>query len=84
MLAELPRSISCLTNLKQLYAKSNRIKEIHGGIGRCLQLESVDLSGNSLQCLPSEVGQLTNLAALFLGRNSLEEVPEGICMRPCW
>ncbi|WP_108807562.1 DUF4132 domain-containing protein [Aquimarina spinulae] len=85
----LPVSIGKLSQLKLLVFKSNRT-ETYGAplpqapiiskeIGDLTALESLDLSGNCLTALPTEIGKLKNLTELKLNVNHFDHFPLSIC-----
>ena len=47
------------------------------GIGELHNLESLDLSNNSLSTLPSCIGNLQNLERMLLSNNKISIVPKG-------
>lgn len=85
----LPASIGKLSQLKLLVFSNNRT-ETYGSplpeaaviskeIGDLIALESLDLSGNCLRSLPTEIGKLKNLTELKLNVNHFDHFPLSIC-----
>ena len=81
-LKSIPKTIYQLTNLTRLYLCSNQIKlpftEILSKKNEVLiKLKELDLSGNGLEFLPTEICALKSLIKLRLCLNKLEAIPEG-------
>ncbi|MBD2177554.1 leucine-rich repeat domain-containing protein, partial [Pseudanabaena sp. FACHB-1998] len=54
------------------------LSEIPDSITRLTNLQSLDLSYNSLSEIPDSITRLTNLQSLYLSNNSLSEIPDSI------
>lgn len=67
---------SNMENLKTLNVSSNKIESISAEIGRCVKLESLDLSDNLLKNVPNTLAQLKNLKKISLNNNQFTIIPK--------
>ncbi|XP_060556179.1 leucine-rich repeat protein soc-2 homolog [Ruditapes philippinarum] len=74
-LAEIPNSICCLTNLKQLHLDENQLNELPRDFGSLISLEILDLGQNLLHELPESFGNLKCLRVCMLSKNHLMWLP---------
>ncbi|RNA35469.1 leucine-rich repeat-containing 57 isoform X2 [Brachionus plicatilis] len=65
-----------MENLKTLNISNNKIESISGEIGRCVKLESLDMSHNLLKDIPNSVNQLKNLKKISINNNQLTRIPK--------
>jgi internalin A len=77
-LAELPESLSQLTQLRIVSLSYNQFTELPNFIGKLTQLHSLFLSTNKLKKIPESVSQLIKLEVLNLDNNRLTELPDSI------
>ena len=77
-LTYIPKEISCLTNLKNLYLNANQLTSIPKEIGYLTGLNRLDLDYNQLASIPKEISCLTNLKTLHLHNNKLTSIPKEI------
>jgi internalin A len=77
-LAELPDSISQLTELKGLYIYNSPLTSVPDAIGQLKNLEILFLSNNRLTSIPDSIGELTALKELYLNSNQLASLPESL------
>ncbi len=75
ILAELPESLSELTQLEYLNLSGNRLTALPEWIERLAHLRNLDLSGNQFKTLPKCLGDLARLEDLNLTECHLGEVP---------
>eukprot|EP00593_Proboscia_inermis_P016221 CAMPEP_0171324226 /NCGR_PEP_ID=MMETSP0816-20121228/116053_1 /TAXON_ID=420281 /ORGANISM="Proboscia inermis, Strain CCAP1064/1" /LENGTH=314 /DNA_ID=CAMNT_0011823101 /DNA_START=462 /DNA_END=1406 /DNA_ORIENTATION=- len=68
-----------LSNLEVLNLADNSISFLPPSICSISSLVELDISGNLLTALPSELNLLRNLAKIAVARNHLVEVPASIC-----
>lgn len=74
-LSSLPEDIGLLSRLERLSAQRNLLVAFDWELAQCTNLVSVDLSGNRLRRVASEVSGLVELVELFLSSNDLQVVP---------
>lgn len=77
-LATLPRQISALVRLQQLYLGSNQLVRLPAAVWQLKELRTLDLQLNPLGELPQELGQLGRLEKLSLYSSSMVDLPEAI------
>lgn len=63
------------TFLTNLYLNHNSLSEVPPQIAKLRHLELLDLSGNALTALPTELGMLTSLKELYLFDNHIGTIP---------
>lgn len=64
--------------IKKLSFYNMKLSDIPASLGKIKQLQSLDLSYNSLTTLPEWLGQLTDLQLLDISGNQLTEIPKWI------
>lgn len=74
-LAEVPRAIGQLANLRILVLDTNELDEIPDEICDLQHLERLSLSNNSIRSLPESFGNLRNLSSFHMSNNALEALP---------
>lgn len=75
-LNQLPKSITDLYNLEELYLTGNNLTALPDSFGIKLKgLKVLDLSDNKFQRLPDHVGELSNLVYLNVSSNQLNVLP---------
>ncbi len=77
-LLRVPKILSTLKNLKDLYLFVNHLQSLPPEIGQLTNLKSLNLKDNHLQSLPKEIGGLINLDTLWLNNNNLQPLPKEI------
>lgn len=77
-LAELPKDLGSLTNLRVLEVRENLLKVLPNSIVQLNKLESLDAGSNVLEQLPEKFGQLQSLKELWLDANELIELPSDL------
>ncbi|CAF3413854.1 unnamed protein product [Rotaria sp. Silwood1] len=77
-LAELPREIGSLSNLRVLEVRENLLKILPDSLVQLPKLESLDLGSNVIEQLPNQMGNLQSLKELWLDSNELHELPNEI------
>ncbi|CAF1181136.1 unnamed protein product, partial [Rotaria sordida] len=77
-LAELPREIGSLSNLRVLEVRENLLKILPDSLVQLPKLESLDLGSNVIEQLPNHMGNLQSLKELWLDSNELHELPNDI------
>jgi hypothetical protein len=60
-IAQIPDSISTLTNLKELWLQHNPLVEFPAGIPLMTKLEVIDISSTLIETIPAEMANLTKL-----------------------
>jgi internalin A len=75
-LKSLPKEITQLANLQELYLTNNQLSELPKEIAQLTKLQALYLDNNQLSELPKEIAQLTNLQELYLDNNQLNIPPE--------
>lgn len=74
-----PEDFTRLTNLKTLVAKNNLLDESSFPKDfACMQMETLNLSGNRFGDIPMQFLKLTRLQSLSLGGNRLKSIPPEI------
>ncbi|GMH01907.1 hypothetical protein Nepgr_003746 [Nepenthes gracilis] len=76
----IPKSISCLTNLKALNIENNHIRDI-SALGELKSLEILSLRRSSFALFPEQLGQLTNLRLLDLTGSQIGIIPSKVISR---
>ncbi len=75
----LPLELICqMRNLQVLILQYSHITKLPPDIGELETLRELDLEGNELDHLPSEIHHLKNLHFLYLGQNRFTAIPEVI------
>lgn len=65
--------------LKELHLQNNQIQgDVPAGLGNCISLESINLSGNQIESLSQDIGNLSQLRSLDVGFNQLKSLPDGV------
>ncbi|CAF0856291.1 unnamed protein product [Adineta steineri] len=77
-LAELPKEIGSLSNLRVLEMRENLLKILPDSLVQLTKLESLDLGSNAIEQLPNHIGYLQSLKELWLDSNELIELPNDI------
>ncbi|CAF1614707.1 unnamed protein product [Rotaria magnacalcarata] len=77
-LAELPRDIGSLSNLRLLEIRENLLKVLPDSLVQLPKLESLDLGSNVIEQLPNHMGNLQSLKELWLDSNEIHELPADI------
>ena len=75
-LISLPESINSTAWLEYLSVASNSLNEVALNFSRLVNLKRLDLHGNNLKTIPSEIWQSPSLASLNLSSNFLIEFPD--------
>ncbi|CAH3020454.1 unnamed protein product, partial [Porites evermanni] len=75
-LSTLPKSLSCMKNLKVLELGDNNLTSLPDDIGSLMKLEILNLSQNNMTELPASIGDLPSLKILDLSGNHIEDLPE--------
>lgn len=77
---EIPETIVSLSTLKGLAIFNNKnITHVPIWIGDLVGLETLNLSGNSLNEVPAVLGNLSNLRILSLEDNPVTSIPQVVC-----
>ncbi|CAF0791519.1 unnamed protein product [Adineta steineri] len=74
-LAELPREIGSLCNLRVLEVRENLLKILPDSLVQLTKLESLDLGSNVIEQLPNHMNNLQSLKELWLDSNEILELP---------
>ncbi|MFW5960555.1 MAG: leucine-rich repeat domain-containing protein, partial [Chitinivibrionales bacterium] len=74
----LPETIGNLSELRELYIKSNELDKFPSSIKNLDNLRILHLWGNRFENLPPEIGELKGLKELYLQDNRLRDLPEEI------
>lgn len=74
-LAELPRAIGRLTELRFLILDTNHLHTLPNEIGHLRKLSVLVVSNNSLNTLPETMGNMESLESLHVTNNRLRELP---------
>lgn len=61
-----------------MFSEAENIREAFSILPQLTCLRSLDLSGNSLEHIPTEIYSLTNLECLMLKRNQLRDIPSAL------
>ncbi|CAF1599774.1 unnamed protein product, partial [Adineta ricciae] len=77
-LAELPREIGSLNNLRILEVRENLLKILPDSLVNLTKLESLDLGSNVIEQLPPHMSNLQSLKELWLDSNEILELPHDI------
>ncbi|CAF4606767.1 unnamed protein product [Rotaria sp. Silwood1] len=77
-LAELPKEIGSLSNLRVLEVRENLLKILPDSLVHLIKLESLDLGSNVIEQLPYNMGNLQSLKELWLDSNELIQLPNDI------
>lgn len=77
-LAQIPREIWDIVDLKTLVLDGNQLEQLPKEIGNLINLETLYLSNNRITSLPTEIGRLSRLRVLRLGSNQLSKLPSTI------
>jgi protein scribble len=77
-LAELPKEIGSLSNLRVLEVRENLLKILPDSLVQLIKLESLDLGSNVIEQLPNNIGYLQSLKELWLDSNELFQLPNDI------
>eukprot|EP00466_Bigelowiella_natans_P007772 jgi/Bigna1/86952/estExt_fgenesh1_pg.C_150159 len=75
-LESIPKELSQLKNLSQLYLYNNHLESIPKELSQLKNLKYLHLGSNHLESIPKELSQLKNLKYLSLGNNHLESIPK--------
>ncbi|UJR16267.1 hypothetical protein I4U23_003174 [Adineta vaga] len=77
-LAELPREIGSLSNLRVLEVRENLLKILPESLVQLTKLESLDLGSNVIEQLPQHMSNLLSLKELWLDSNEIIELPDDL------
>jgi len=77
-LAEIPESLSHITQLQELDLSNKKLTSLPKWLGKLTQLQKLNLSNNQLTTLPESLGDLTQLWLLDLSHNELKTLPESL------
>lgn len=75
---DLPSTIACLNQLKELNLRANGIKIIPNYIFTLANLRELDLSKNKIEEIPSSIVKLKKLKVLNLKNNNLDIIPSDL------
>jgi Leucine-rich repeat (LRR) protein len=75
-LESLPKEISKLKYLEDLFLTNNKLTSLPKEIGSLKNLRHLSLGANKLTSLPKEIGKLKNLSFLDLSYNKLTSLPK--------
>ncbi|KQV54500.1 leucine-rich repeat-containing protein kinase family protein [Duganella sp. Root336D2] len=68
--------------LRWLILTDNRIEQLPGEIGKCIDMQKLMLSGNRLSALPSALANCSKLELLRISANRLPELPDWLPAMP--
>lgn len=74
-LTTLPDAFDATPKLRVLRAGNNLIEQVPATLYTCANLDELQLYGNCLKTLHSDIGKLTRLRLLNVGRNQLSQLP---------
>ncbi|CAF3484389.1 unnamed protein product [Rotaria socialis] len=77
-LAELPKDIGSISNLRVLEVRENLLKTLPDSLAHLTKLESLDVGSNVIETLPFNIGDLQSLKELWLDSNEITQLPNNI------
>lgn len=66
LLKELPAEIRCLSELRELYVRENRLENVNSELGKCVSLEVLDLGNNKISALGWLNSELPHIGHFWL------------------
>ena len=78
-LTSLPKELSQLENLEEIYLGNNNLQRLPDSICNLQHLKCLWFDKNKISSLPDDIGYLKELKILQLSGNSLKKLPDSIC-----
>jgi leucine-rich repeat protein SHOC2 len=61
--------------LKKIYLQHNKIEKLVSGLGRCMELETINCENNVITGVAKRIGELPKLKYFLLANNALKSLP---------